>query len=87
MKQAGTLSEKCGYKVYTPCVACANCFIVRELEHGEYQNTAYACRLLKRMVDRFGTCQHGETGRSGPLVIDHDKSLAEVEANMSNLIN
>lgn len=87
MRRAEELSESCGYQVYTPCVACANCIIVRELEHGEYQNTAYACRMLKRMVERFGTCNQSGPGRTGPLVITRDKTMEEIESRKGELIN
>ena len=85
--QAADLSKLARYQVYLPCVACTNCVIVRELEHGELVNTAYACRALKRMVERYGTCINGAPGRQGPLVINRDKVLEEIERRKGELVN
>ncbi len=87
LRRPDSLSEKCGYQTFVPCVACSNCVIIREIEHGEFKNSAYACKQLKRMVERYGTCTCAFSGKNGPFVIERDKTKADIEAHKNELIN
>lgn len=86
-KQPESLTVKCQYRTFVPCVSCSNCVIVREMENGELVNTAYACKQLKRMVDRYGTCIFGNYGKNGPFVIQRDKTMEEIESRKGELVN
>ena len=87
MEREESLVRRSHYQEVLPCVACCNCVIIRRLEHGVYKNTSYICRILKRMVVRYGTCTNASEGKMGPTVVDYDETKAEIEANKNNLIN
>ena len=75
------------YMEYVPCVECANCIIIREVEYGKYVNHAYICRETKRLCARYGTCPQATQGRKGPFIIEHDVGKAAVEAARPRLVN
>lgn len=75
------------YTEVVPCVACCHCVIVRENRNGELENTTFACQMLKRMVTRYGTCDHGNAGRLGPTVIERDMTIYEMQRAKENMVN
>lgn len=75
------------YQEFVPCVRCHNCTIVRVKEHGEFKNRIYSCSVLKSLVSRCGTCIHAGEGKNGPNVIEIDRTMDEILANKSKLIN
>lgn len=87
MERAEGLATRCQYHVFLPCVACSNCIIIRALEHGVFKNKVYICKVIKRTVDRYGTCVSASPGKIGATVVEYDETKAEIEANKNNLIN
>ena len=75
------------YFEYVPCIRCRNCVIIRERRHGIVVNRAYACSYCRIMVSRYGTCKWAIQGKSGPVVIERDTALEEVEREKMNLVN
>ena len=82
-----SLAHSSNYHEVVPCIACCKSIVVREVRHGIHENTILACTQLKRLVSRYGTCDCGNTGKTGPMVIERDLMMAEIEANKSKLIN
>ena len=87
MEREETIAQRYSYQEFVPCVACCSCVIIRQREHGEYKNSVYACKNMKRAVARYGTCTYASTGKTGPLVIERDLTMEEIEANKMNLVN
>lgn len=81
------MSRRANYHEVVPCIACCGCIVVREMRNGKLENTVLACSQLKRLVSRYGTCDDGRYGKTGPLVLEKDMTMAEIEANKSKLIN
>ena len=82
-----TSLRKAQYQEFVPCVKCMNCYIVRVSEHGEYRNRIYTCGLMKSLVSRYGTCINAREGKNGPMVIEVDRAMEDIEAHKSELVN
>lgn len=89
-KQERSLANKMlesGYREYVPCVVCGQCITIREMEHGAFVNKMYACHVLRRLVNRHGTCKYATPSKIGPMVIVRDKTKEELEARKMELVN
>lgn len=65
------------YHVSIPCIFCSNCIIVREFKEGNLCNAAYICKMLRRKVERYGTCRRAMETKHGPLIIRRDVTVDE----------
>ena len=67
----------CDYHVSIPCIFCSQCIIVREFKEGNLCNAAYFCRMLRRKVERCGTCRRAMESKHGPVIIRRDVTVDE----------